>query len=396
MEKEKYLKILEEGVNAWNEWRDENPQIKPKLIEANLSGKELDMINLNDTDLAGANLSKARLRNAKLRSSYLSEAKLDEADLSNADLSDANLVDATLIGTILIGTSFDHANFYSANLTNADLRSAYLGEASFYSANLKGANLEGADLHQADLYDAKLNNANLEEADLKWASLVGTDLRKANISNCDIYGVSVWDLRLGDTVQANLNISDEKDSVITVDNIEVAQFIYLLINNDNLRNIIDTISSKVVLILGRFTPERKYVLNKIREVLRKYNYIPVLFDFEKPARKSFVETISTLAHLAKFVIADITDAKVILQELDRIVPSLPSVPVQPLIYGSIPTITISDLMNYPWFLDIVEYKSPKNLLSSIEDKVIAPAEAKAKELDRLRKINEASLKNSRK
>ena len=85
----------------------------------------------------------------------------------------------------------------------------------------------------------------------------------------------------------------------------------------------NALTSKVVLILGRFTPERKVVLDAIREELRRRHYLPVLFDFVKP-------TISTLAHMARFVIADLTDAKSVLQELQAIVPLSPSVPVQPL------------------------------------------------------------------
>jgi hypothetical protein len=124
------------------------------------------------------------------------------------------------------------------------------------------------------------------------------------------------------------------ESPIQVDNLEVAQFIYLLLNNAKIRSVIDTITSKVVLILGRFTPERKVVLDAIRDELRKRDYLPVLFDFEKPASRDLTETISTLAHMARFVIADITDAKSIPQELMAIVPNMPSVPVQPLLLAS--------------------------------------------------------------
>jgi hypothetical protein len=121
--------------------------------------------------------------------------------------------------------------------------------------------------------------------------------------------------------------------VITVDNLEVAQFIYLLLHNEKIREVIDTITSKVVLILGRFTPERKAVLDAMREELRRRNYLPILFDFEKPARRDLTETVSTLAHMARFIIADITEAKSIPQELQRIVLDLPSVGSTPLNRG---------------------------------------------------------------
>ena len=57
------------------------------------------------------------------------------------------------------------------------------------------------------------------------------------------------------TNQKNLIISDPArtwEVPIQTDNIEVAQFLYLMMNNPKLRQVIDTITSKVVLILGRF------------------------------------------------------------------------------------------------------------------------------------------------
>ena len=46
-----------------------------------------------------------------------------------------------------------------------------------------------------------------------------------------------------------------------------------------IREVIDTITSKIVLILGRFTEERKAVLDTLRDELRRRDYLPVLFDF---------------------------------------------------------------------------------------------------------------------
>jgi len=56
----------------------------------------------------------------------------------------------------------------------------------------------------------------------------------------------------------------------------MAQFIYLLLNNQKVRDVIDTITSKVVLILGRFTSERKVILDALKDELRRQNYTPVL------------------------------------------------------------------------------------------------------------------------
>ena len=50
-------------------------------------------------------------------------------------------------------------------------------------------------------------------------------------------------------MQKNLIITPHGEPAITVDNLEVAQFIYLLLNNESVRRVIDTITSKVVLIL---------------------------------------------------------------------------------------------------------------------------------------------------
>jgi hypothetical protein len=127
-----------------------------------------------------------------------------------------------------------------------------------------------------------------------------------------------------------LIITRKGQAAVTVDDIEIAQFLYLLLNNSKIRRVIDTVTSKVVLILGRFTPERKRVLDAVREQLRVENYLPILFDLDKPTNRDITETVSTLAHMARFVIADITDARSIPQELMEIVPNLPSVPVQPL------------------------------------------------------------------
>jgi hypothetical protein len=152
----------------------------------------------------------------------------------------------------------------------------------------------------------------------------GKIVRLLILTGCRIHGVSAWRLTLdGATKQQNLVITTPFESEITVDNIEVAQFVYLLLNNEKIRDVIETVTSKAVLILGRFTAERKAVLDALRKELRKHDYLPILFDFDKPTSQTTDETITLLARMSRFVIADISDAKSVLQELRAIVPDLP-------------------------------------------------------------------------
>jgi uncharacterized protein YjbI with pentapeptide repeats len=271
------------------------------------------------------------------------------------------------------------ANLHGINLAGANLEGARLRRCILSAADLTRANLKKADLRGASLRRAKLDGADLSRAVLRHTSLAEADLNNAVLKGCEIYGVAAWNLKGTPKDQSNLVIRSTPDeSGITVDNLEVAQFIYLLLNNQRIRDAIDTIGRKAVLILGRFTPARKAVLDALREALRKLDYLPMLFDFEKPRSRDLTETVSTLAHMSRFVIADITDAKCIPQELMRIVPTLPSVPVVPLllagqsVYGM-----FDDLARYPWVLRLVQYRTPKDLLSKLKDDVVLPADRMA-------------------
>jgi uncharacterized protein YjbI with pentapeptide repeats len=357
MANEEQLAILKHyDVEEWNDWRWHNSD-----EQIDLENAELDGINLRDADLHNANL-----RNIKLRDSYLRHTNFSLSDLRGANLSDSYL---------------DGANFSNANLGNANLSSAELIGAFLMNADLSGANLRYADFSHSILHSANLTGVDLRNADLTAASLIEARFEKANLTGCRIYGVSAWNVNMENAIQANLIITPESESVITVDNVEVAQFIYLLLHNEKLRGLIDTVGKKAVLILGRFTKERKAVLDAIRDELRKRDYIPILFDFEKPSSRDVTETVSTLAHMARFVIADLTDAKSIPQELAQIVPHLPSVAVQPLIlqgqreYGM-----FEHWQRYGWVLPIHEYATQAGLIAELGEKVIAPAEAKVNEL----------------
>ena len=125
-----------------------------------------------------------------------------------------------------------------------------------------------------------------------------------------------------DTKQQDLVITERGEPDVTVDNIEVAQFVYLLLHNEKIRDVIDTVGKKGVLLLGRFTEGRIAVLERLREELRKRGYLPIVFNFDKPETKDFTETVRLLAGLSKFVIADITNPKSAPLELQATVPEI--------------------------------------------------------------------------
>jgi uncharacterized protein YjbI with pentapeptide repeats len=399
MADQSHLDILQQSARDWNSWRERNPSIVPDLSEADLPGANLSKANLSKAnlwvDLPSTSYSEAYLSEATptVTRAYLSAVNRSRrcvsetrADLSGANLSKANLSKANLSGANLSGASLSAASLFGTNLPGANLSGANLSKAKLPDATLSGTTLSGANLSKAYLPGANLSGADLSEADLSDANLthstlVRTNLQRTTLTGCRIYGIAAWSLKLDGAKQQNLDISDRREPAITVDNLEVAQFIYLLLNNERIRHVIDTITSKVVLILGSFTEDRKTILDAIRDELRQRGYSPILFDFEKPARQTLTETISTLAHMARFIIADITQAKSIPQELQAIVPNLPSVPIQPLLLTSEHEYGMFEhFRRYPWVLDTYYYDNVDELLASIEEKVLSPAETKAREL----------------
>src|SRR5215208_41987 len=420
MADQSHLDILQQGVEAWNSWREQNPSIVPDLSKsalsganlsganlsgANLSGANLSGANLFRADLSGADLTWANLRRANLSEAYLSGALLFEALLTKADLSRANLSGARLTRANLSGADLIRANLRGANLSGAYLSGALLFEALLTRADLTRADLSGANLSEAYLSGSKLTRANLSEVDLSWANLRGanlsgaylseahlseadlsdadltrstlvkTHLTRTTLTDCSIYGISAWSLNLEGAKQQNLNVSDEGEPAILVDNLEVAQFVYLLLNNEKIRDVLNTIGEKGVLILGRFTEERKAVLDAIRNRLRELGFVPMMFDFERPSQQDFDETIKTLAGLSRFIIADITNPKSSPLELQAIMPNY-MVPFVPIIQEDEEPFAMFQGLQQKygeWVLDLLKYDSTENLLRALEKAVVKPA-----------------------
>jgi hypothetical protein len=323
MANEEHLQIIRQGVDVWNNWREKNPELIPELSGACLDG----------ANLSKANLHKADLNFANLRDASLIGARLSEAKLARANLSKANLIGASFSGAYLLGT-----NLIKANLTGANLIAALL---------------------------------------------IQTDLRGASLSESLVYGTSVWDIHVDEgTKQQNIVITQGDQPVITVDNIKVAQFIYLLLTNKEIRDVIDTIGRKGVLLLGRFTEGRIAVLERLREELRKRDFLPMVFNFDKPEVKDFTETVRLLAGLSHFVIVDITNPRSTPLELQATVPEY-MIPFVPIIEeGEEPFAMFTDLWikHREWVLDPIRYPSVDRLIEVLDTEIVRPAQARFAEL----------------
>jgi uncharacterized protein YjbI with pentapeptide repeats len=130
MAEPEHVEILRRGVAAWNEWRDDESDVRPDL-----SGAHIRILELSGVDLSGADMHGA----------VLAGVDLSDADLRGADLSGADLMEADLAGADLGGTDLTGANLLGADLSRADLAGAILDGAILYRADLEGT--EGAGHH---------------------------------------------------------------------------------------------------------------------------------------------------------------------------------------------------------------------------------------------------------
>lgn len=178
MSNPEHLAKLKEGATVkklskvWNRWRQDNPQISPVLLGADLS----------QTFLFGANLS---------------EANLSKANLSSANLTHANLIGANLSGADLRGAFLHIADLSGANLRGADLSEAYFVQTVFNGADLSGSNLDHAHFRDTILADNDLSTVKgLETVRHRGRSTIGIDTvfrSKGNVPEPFLRGCGVPD-----------------------------------------------------------------------------------------------------------------------------------------------------------------------------------------------------------
>ncbi len=171
------------------------------LVGRDLHGMKLDNVNFVEANLSSADLSQAQLTAADFSGASLVAVNLEGANLQNAFLLGADLTGANLAGANLTGTDLSGANLTNANLTGVDLTQTVLKGAQLNNAELVGVNLTGARLNAIELSSAKMNGAKLANADLSGAVLSGADLSGAHLANSQLNGA--W-LNLTSLIGADL------------------------------------------------------------------------------------------------------------------------------------------------------------------------------------------------
>lgn len=280
MTQDDYSEILAQGAKVWNVWRERNPGPMVRFVKPHWyscpgpRGRQIkgrNRLNFSGMNLSGVFISKAFAEGLNLRDSLFDGSTFDEGDFSRADFS---------------GATFRNTKFFKSILTEANFDGA-----TFVNCNLNRVNLSGASFH-------------LKE-----------------ITETVVYGIAAWDLETSEeTKQSKLviektydlysNLIDQGKVPMTVDDIELAQFVYYLSNHKKMRATLNIMNDRGVLLLGRFKDGGLERLYSMREWFQGKGYMAMIFDFARPDNLSLTEAVVTMAGLAKFVVVDLSGSSV--------------------------------------------------------------------------------------
>ena len=218
MANEDQVKILKQGVEVWNKWRQDNPKTIIDLVGTDLNNTDLNHVDLNnanlgnvnlinanleqadftEADLTLANLTLARLEGADLGYAILRETEFNEANLRNANLSGAVIVDVNLIAACLIDTSLRGVILRDVNLRYANISNAVLGDTIFAGIDLSMTNgLEDA-IHilssNVSINTIQKSKGNIPTAFLRGCGLSDLDIEYAKLANPGLDPEQVTDI----------------------------------------------------------------------------------------------------------------------------------------------------------------------------------------------------------
>lgn len=346
--------LMSKGEVSWNRWINELTRNRP-TIEA------YSYERVGKSTIKHISFKIAEFPTLELESISLSNYNFSRLKICNSKFSRIIFENCIFFKTQLDYSQFVNCKFINCNFTNCSLLGSNLNFSIFIKCNFSNGNLS-----KSENYKTYFEKCTFVSVNLMWSRLIETKFQNSTLFNVKIYGASIWEPIVIDSTIKDLIITKKKQSEIKVDDLEIAQFLYMFISNEKIRNIITSLTSKVVLILGRFTNERLEILEGIKKRLTELGFIPVLFTFSPSPNRDITETIQLIANISKLVIADITDPKSIPQELSHIIPNHPSLPVQPImVKGTMEYGMYEHWKRYSWVKDVFEYRNINHLINDL-------------------------------
>ena len=271
--------VVLRGAKAWNAWRQQ------QLGRVNFAAPRW-----YDSPGRGGQQIKGRNR----------------LDFSGMDFTSVDIHRAFAEGLNLRGAVFENAHFEEGDFSRADFSGAVFRHTRFNKTILTGANFD----------DAVFVNCNINRV-----NLVGASFRVREITETVVYGIAAWDLQMSEASKQSRLVIERTHELyseliaqgkvpLMVDDIELAQFVHYLSDHRKMRDTLNILNDKGVLLLGRFKDGGIERLYAVRERLQRHGYMAMIFDFERPDNMSLTETVVTMAGLSKFIVVDLSGASV--------------------------------------------------------------------------------------
>ena len=343
---------------------------------------------LHKADLRDAVLTDARFRAVNLRKTIWKGSEVRKCWFAECNFQQAAFTPAGVHGTVFedcdfqttkISADFERCLFHDCRLDDHRLRgcsfrNTAFRDCSFRHADLTGVDLEGARFENCDLDGVNLTGATLRDTVFDRCNLHGAiwsdaDIDGVAVNRSEIYGISLWGTRGEPALARELSLTKPGEpSGLEIDALHMAVFVASLMEGNGVRELVDGLSSTLVLVLGRFSPEHKPVLDAIRARLRELGYTAVIFDSSLPRRRDTSETVSVLAKLSRFVIADATDPRSVPYELRGFVTDS-GTPLQVVTRGEPPFSMLEDLEKFPWVRPSREFTGASDLVEALPEMV---------------------------
>jgi uncharacterized protein YjbI with pentapeptide repeats len=216
-------------------------------------------------------------------------------------------------------------------------------------------NLGGAKLSQCELSRALLINCNLAQAILTESRLDGTVFAGSKHEGI---------------VTGNLALTPSDEAAILVDDLEMVHLMEALLREPRWRELIARSSLRVAVVIGRFPQWRRPHLDALREELRRSEYAPLAIDLERPVGPKLRSVIANLAHLARFVIADLAGSRAFAKELQPFSFTLRDLPIQIVM----PEGEEPPELPGPWAVEPHRYRDTEHLIEIFDKEILQPLE----------------------